>query len=188
MRAEINESDVNSLLVSLNALGVEGPKILSRALNKTADKAKTLASRAIREQVALKAAYVKGKLNIRKANPLNLRASLGAEQRGVLMTQYTYSVLRRGGVTVKIKPTGARAKLPKAFVVNLKAGSKTVPAIAVRDPSGGRYSTGNAKIIVYYSPSISQVFNSVRDDIKEETADYLKSVTDSELAAYLRGF
>lgn len=188
MRIEIDERQMGELRLLIANLGDESNKLLARSLNKTANKAKTLAAVKIRQQVNLKSAYVKSKLTVHRATYSNLSARLSAEKRGVLMTRYPYTLLRRGGATVKIKPTGPRKELPGAFLVNLRAGDRIVQALAWRDPKGGVYRTGNAKIIVPYSPSVSQVFNTVRDDINDELGDYLLTTAESELAAILRGY
>jgi hypothetical protein len=188
MRVELNESQMGELRLLIANVGAESNKLLARSLNKTAAKAKTLASVKIRQQVNLKAAYVKSKLTVHKATYGNLSARLSAEKRGVLMTHYPYTLLRRGGATVKIKTTGSRKELPGAFLVNLRAGDRVVQALAWRDPRGGVYRTGNAKIVVPYSPSVSQVFNTVRDDINEELSEYLLTVAEAELDAILRGY
>jgi phage/plasmid primase-like uncharacterized protein len=188
MNAEINKSQLNDVNVMLKGLALDGPKILSRTLNKTATRAQKRSSEEIRKQVNLKAAYVKGKLRISRATFKKLSARLSAEKRGVLMTRYPHSVLKRGGVSVKIKRSGGRAKVPGAFITTVRAGAKTVEVLAIQDRSGKKYKTGNSKMKVLYSPSVSQVFNDVRDDVDDELVEFLATATDQEIATALRGY
>lgn len=188
MRAEINRDQMNDVQLMVKGVAVNGPKVLSRSLNKTATKARTVSSKKIREQVSLKAAYVNSKLKIKRATWKNLTAKLEAEKRGVLMTRYPHTLLKSGIISVKIKKTGRRAKLSGAFKTTIRAGGKTVDVIAVRDPEGGRYSTGNSKFKVLYSPSVSQVFSSVRDQVDDDMSVYLLNVTEQELNAVMRGY
>ena len=157
------------------------PKILSRALNKTVSKGRTLSSKKIREQVSLKAAYVKSKLSIKKATWKNLKASISAESRGLMLTNYATGVDKNGNFKVKIKKKGKAKIITNAFLTTVNAGSRKVDAIAVRDPATNKFK-------VLYGPSVSQVFNTVRDDIDAELVDYLAVVAEKELDAVLRGY
>lgn len=188
MKVEISKKDLEETELLLRGLALDGKKILARSLNKTITRGQKRSSEEIRKQVNLKASYVKTKLRIYRASYSRLSARLSAEKRGVLMTRYPYSILKSGGASVKIKRTGARAKIPNAFLVNLRAGSESVQALAVRDSRGGRYKTGNSRIKVLYSPSVSQVFNTVRDQVDSELAEFLSVATDKEIATFLRGF
>ncbi|KZZ70645.1 hypothetical protein A3765_16215, partial [Oleiphilus sp. HI0130] len=184
MKISINKEQLGEVELMLKGLSLDGPKILTRALNKTATKGRTRSSEEIRKQVNLKAAYVKGKLNISRATYKNLQSKITAEKRGVLMTRYPHTMLARGGVTVKIKRNGARAKLPSAFKTFVYAGGKRVEVLAT--PATGKYRTGNRKMKVLYSPSVSQVFNAVRDDIDAEMVDYLAAQTEIQVDTALR--
>lgn len=188
MQIKLDQNQVEETRVLLRGLALDGPKILSRSLNKTATKGRQRSSEEIRKQVALKAAYVKSKLVVRRATYKRLQAKITAEKRGVLMTRYPYSQLKTGGVSVKIKKNGARQKLRGAFKTTLRAGGKTVDVLAVPDPQGGKYRTGNRKISVLYSPSVSQVFNTVRDRVDDELVGYLEAETTKQIATFLRGF
>lgn len=177
-------------VASLKRLGSEGLKAMTRATNKAGDKARTLSSREIREDVSLSAAYVRQRLRVRRATFSRLEYTIQTPKRGVLMTRYPYRELSRGGrpngVSVKIKRRGARAKLRSGFVTWLTAGQKKVQAIAVpeRSKSGGkrpRYKTGNSKIKVLYAPSISQVYDSVRGRITPEVLRYFEGQVLREL-------
>lgn len=186
MKVEINKDQLNDTRLMLKGLALDGPKIISRALNDTAKKGLQRSSEEIRKQVALKATYVKGKFRISRASYKRLQARLIAEKRGVLMTRYPHTMLKRGGATVKIKTSGSREKLPGAFKTTVQAGSKRVEVLAIA--ASGKYKTGNRKMKVLYSPSVSQVFNTVRDQVDAELMEFLSVATDRQIAAALRGY
>lgn len=195
MRIELDESQMGELRLLIENVGDGSKKLLARSLNKTAAKAKTLASVKIRQQVNLKAAYITGskngskpKLAVVRATYKNLVAKLSAERRGTLMTRYPYTMRRRGGATVKVKTAGARKELPGAFLVTLRAGDRSVQALAILHPDGGTYTTGHARIKVLYAPSVSQVFDDVRGEIDDEVRAYLLATAESELETILRGY
>lgn len=186
MQVRIDKDQLEDTRLLLKGLNLEGPKIISRALNKTVTQAQKRSSAKIREQVSLKASYVKSKLKIKRATWQKLSAVLTAEKRGVLMTQFSHTALKRGGVTVKIKAGGARKKMPTAFKTTVRAGSKRVDVIAL--PATGKYKTGNRRMSVLYAPSVSQVFNTVRDEIDQEMLDYLADETEKQIQIALKGF
>lgn len=192
MKVEINSDQLNEVEVMLKGLSLDGAKILTRTLNKTATKARTRSSQEIRKQVNLTNKYIigskgkQGKLWISKASYKKLQARLVAEKRGVLMTRYPHTMLARGGASVKIKRSGARVKIPNAFKTTVSAGGSRVEVLAL--PDSGKYATGNRKMKVLYSPSVSQVFNTVRDEVDAELMNFLAEATDREIATALRGY
>lgn len=151
------------------------------AINKAAPKAKTMASRAIRDQVRLVASYVNGRLTVTKATRSRLSAVITTPDRGLLMTRYsTDSTVAMGvdkfnwlkpppipakGIKIKIKPSGSVKSAPsfqgnKPFYMVLK-NSRTL-GIAARLTSPGKE---GGRFKIFNSPSLSQVFNTVRDDV-----------------------
>jgi len=181
MKASINQVQLSETNLMLKGVTKNAPKIISRALNKTVSKGRTLSSKKIREQVSLKAKYVKEKLHIKKATWKKLSASISAESRGLILTNYVTGVDSNGNFKVKIKKKGKAKIITNAFLTTVNAGSRKVDVIAVRDPATN-------KLKVLYGPSVSQVFNTVRDDIDKELVDYLAVVSERELDAVLRGF
>jgi len=169
---------------------------LSRALNKTAAKAKTEASKAIRSQVRLSASYVKEKINGPadgfefKATSNKLTAKISTPKRGVRLDNFLTSLApyRAGRPTdpikVKVKPTGSSLKISSAFWVPAKNSGGYL--IAVRNEilrqQGMKIKLAPAGYTVLSGPSISQVFNTVRDDISISLSEYLTTVMERETA------
>lgn len=170
---------------SLRQMGKLGQQAVTRATNNTGRRARVLASKEIRSQVNLKAGYVRERLAIKRATATKTDFVISANKRGVLMTRYPFRQTRKG-VNVKIKKTGPRAVVDGGFVTTVKAGGRKVQVIAVGQP--GKFRTGNRRFKVLYSPSVSQVFNSVRADINPEVNRYFREQIDKELAQALKRF
>ena len=174
----------------LKRLGTVGQQAIVRATNNAGRRATTLANREIREQVNLKARYVREQLKVRKATHQRVEFVITANKRGVLMARYPYSETRRG-IRVRVKKGGPPKYIQGGFLALLKAGSKRVEVIAApgeRDGSGRRkrYRTGSPTIKVFYSPSVSQVFNKTRDVITPAVIRYYGDQIDKELVRALR--
>lgn len=150
------------------------------AINKAGPKIKTLASSEIRDQVRLKAGYVKKRLKFTKSTKGRLSGKISAPMRGMLMSRYSTDAKISGekvswlkpppvptrGIKIKIKPTeppklfsGSPEIEGKPWYLALKNGRV---AIAGRRKTAGPRG-GNIK--VFHSPSLSQVFEDVKDDI-----------------------
>lgn len=160
-------------------------RALSRALNKTVSKAKTIASRAIRDQINLSAAYVRE--NLRgpangfdyKATVNKLTAKLSASKRGILLYQFsTNSVAATGRppeqIKVRVKP-GRAIAIPSAFWVRTKGSNKLTPAVrnSVLRQLNMTRTTDSGSFTVLHGPSLSQVFSSVKDDIGGDMSQVL---------------
>lgn len=146
------------------------------AINKTAPKIKTAASKAIRTQVRLSAAYVGDRLTVRKATRAKLSGAISTPSRGLLLSRFSTDatvasdkvgwirppLVPAGGIKVKIKPSGGAKGAPgvgtnKPFYIVLNKGQNI--GIAARIGSGRK------GIHVFSGPSLSQVFATVRDDV-----------------------
>jgi len=183
MKASIDKVQLGETKLMLKGVSTNAPKVLSRALNKTVSKGRTLSSKKIRKQTALKAKYIKSKLKDDKASWKNLKARLYAISKGLLIINFVTGNNENGEFMVKIKKTGKSKALSRdAFLttLNTKNGGK-VDAIAMRDPKTNKFK-------VLYGPSISQIFSDVRDEVDTELVDYLAVVSEKELDAVLRGF
>ena len=163
------------------------------AINKTAPKVKTQASRAIREQVRLSASYVGERLVVTKASRAHLSGAVKTPSRGLLLSRFSTDpliagdkvgwfkppLIPKGGIKVKVKPDGS-AKLVqgdsepagnKPFYMVINGGNNL--AIAAR-------LSGSKKVKVFSGPSLSQVFNTVRDDIlPAASAEYQAQLLDA---------
>lgn len=150
------------------------------AINKSAPKIRTKTSAAIRGQVRLAAGYVNERLTIVKATRNKLSGAIRTPSRGILLSNFATNLSKFSTVApkVRVKPdgplktvTGDNETLPNKpfFMVLPKSG---VIGIAARKKSGG--------IKVFHGPSLSQVFNTVRDDVlPEASAEYQAQLLDA---------
>lgn len=178
---EVNKEQMQSAIDAFEFVGGNTSDAIRIAINKAAPKIKTLASRAIREQVRLRAVYVGARLTLTKATKSRLSAAIGTPSRGTLMTRYsTDNTVALGvdrfnwispppipanGIKIAIKQSGGAKNAPrfsgnKPFYMVLKKSHALgiVARLSTPGKQGGRFK-------VFNSPSISQVFNTVRDDI-----------------------
>ena len=183
IEVEINPAQLAAVQEKLAYLKRGADRALSRALNKTASKARTLASRAIRDQIDLPASTVRDKLKIKKATINQLSSALSAEKRGLLMSNFVTNPgnARRGKpitpIRVKVKANGKSIVLYSAFYVLTKNSNILAPAIDndVLIRLGMTHSiSGSLPYTVLHGPSVSQVFNSVRADISPTLNEYLR--------------
>ena len=178
---EPNRDQIADAISLLEFVGGNTADAIRIAINKAAPKIRTAASRAIREQVRLTASYVNGRLMVRRATRANLSGAITTPSRGLLLSRFStepgisaenVSWIKPppapyGGHYVKIKPSGSAKKVgrgdpgnSKPFYIVLK-GSHAL-GIARR--------TADGKIDVLHGPSLSQVFNGVRNDVMPQAS------------------
>lgn len=179
--------DVEQLARDLNANARQISVATARGINKVASKAQTAANKKIREQVALPAAYVKGKLTLRKASADRPEATISAAKRGVLLSRFKHSATKKG-VRVTVKP-GQSKLIIGAFLLRLRAGTTDgagALGIAARQrTAGGR--VPRYPIEVFHGPSVSQVYDDTRQQIKPDIEADLPLQIASELRYLLLG-
>lgn len=162
-----------------------------RAVNKTTDRAYAASGRGIRMQVNLPARYVTGKngrLRIKsKASGTRLEGVIEGRQRPTSLARFASGGApgRKGGVTVEVKPGGARF-MKRAFLMRLRSGAQLTDtkfnlglAIRLREGESIRNKREmirlDRNLYLLYGPSIDQVFRDVADDVAPQTADYLEA-------------
>lgn len=157
-------------------------RALARALNRTASKGKTLASREIRKQVRLSAADVRERL----AGPANrfdckatvnkLTAKISTAKRGLRLDNFLVSAppTRAGKPVigeeprVQIKPGGPEKTIWSGWWVRAKNSGGYLIVVrndVLRKLGMKEKITGNLKYSALSGPSLSQVFASVKDDL-----------------------
>lgn len=191
-----NPEQIADVISLFEFIGGNTDEAMRVAINKAAPKVRTAASSAIREQVRLKAAYVRDRLTIRRATRRNLSGAISTPTRGILLSRFSTDTMiadtsiswisapkvSSTGVRVKVKPTGTASTLSghpeidgKPFYLVLR--NSRALAIAGRrktsGPQGGKFK-------VFYGPSVSQVFNTVRDDVlPQASAEFQAQLLDA---------
>jgi hypothetical protein len=161
-----------------------------QAINKTADRARTRAAEAIRQQVAFPAQYLapssKRLIVTERATMSGLEAKIRARHRPTSLARFVSGTPRRGqGVSVEVQP-GRRKNMPRAFLMKLRSGSADIDTrhnmgLAVRLRPGETLANKRNVIAMknglylLYGPSVNQVFWQVSQDIQGETVDYLEA-------------
>lgn len=149
---------------------------LVRAVNLGARKGRTESSKAIRSEIAFKAAYVNERLKVtKKANRFDKSATITGRDRSTQLIRFstpksieklrdrkgkTKKQIARMRARVRVKKGGALKKV-KYFWVPLRNGNE---GIAYR--VGGKFATGSDKFKVVYGPSVDQAFSNVFDDVE----------------------
>ena len=167
------------------------------AINKAGPQVKTASSREIRNSIRLKASYVNGKLGFNRATNSNLSGKITTESRGLLLSRFSTDPLVANGervswvkpppvpsygIRVKVKPSGTYKPVRgddetegKPFYMVLP-NSRALGIAARRKP--GSYGPKGGKIKVFYGPSVSQVFNRVKDEVPSSEI-YTKQLIDA---------
>ena len=179
------------------------PKIetaLLRSINKTADRARTLASQDIREQVAFPASYLAPSAKrlfvstkATKANPFE--AVISGRDRPTSLARFTNQKPLGGGqrhrggqVAVTVKP-GVRRYIKRAFLITL---NNSNVGLAVRTDGGPPNNAYAPKEIgknlwLLYGPSVDQVLSAasngggIYEEIVPETLDFLNDEFNRQL-------
>lgn len=182
---EIDKTSIADAISLFEFVGGNSKDALRIAINKTLPKMRTASSREIRRQVRLSASYVNERLLVRRATVQRLSGAISASQRGLLLSRFSndatiasdkVSWLRpplvpKAGIKVKVKPDGAPKPVKaqngnKPFYIVLNKGQNV--GIAIRQ---GKSRKG---IDVLSGPSLSQVFDTVRTDVRTEAAAELQ--------------
>lgn len=186
---QVDQQAVAEAQALFEFVGGNTDEALRVAINATLPKTRTASSRAIRQQVRLSASYVRDRLATRKATRKALTGKLGTPSRGLLLSRFSTNAQIAGdkvswikpplvpprGIRVKVKPEGAPKEvkgdgdtLPnKPFFLVINGGQNVGIAARLR---GQR-----SKIKIFAGPSLSQVFDDVRDDITPDAAATLQA-------------
>lgn len=151
-----------------------------RTVNRVASKNRTAASKNIRQQIRLPAAYVNENLTItKKATRQNPEAVISGRKRATRLARYGAKQLlktarqasgdrmrgipsgkKQAGVSVHVRRNESRRKHRKAFLLPLKTNGWMGAFI--------RFGPGEKDIKHMYGPSVDQVFKDVREEIRPQ--------------------
>lgn len=184
----VDKNQVADALALFEFVGGNSADAIRVAINKSAPRVRTKASRAIRDQVRLQASYVNERLTIRRATRAKLSGAISTPSRGLLMTKFSTDTAISGdkvswlvapdepkqGIRVKVKPKGSASIFKGAEGKNLPA-MEGKPFYLVlknsRQLGIARRLVGSKKVHVFHGPSLSQVFNKVRDQVLPEASE-----------------
>lgn len=179
-----NQEQLSAAKALFDFVGGNTTRATRIAINKAGPRVRTLSSSKIREQVNLKAGYVRDRLVFKRSVGSSLIGKIETPSRGILLSRYSTNsqVASEGirwllppptpprGIKVKVKPGAGTTEVHgddetegKPFFVVLK--NSRALGIAARLRGERR------KFKVFHGPSLSQVFNDVRDDVMPQAAD-----------------
>lgn len=169
------ESNIDDAKRFFDNMGEQGQAALADVLNKTGTKLRKEAITEISQQLNLEPNYISRHISVRqRANVRNLQVTISAESRPVLLERYDSQQhqrpgktvpMRNDGVSVLVKKAGTRKRLKQGFFIRLR-GSNTV-GLAIRLGKG----KDNYKVL--HGPSVSQAYQSVRDQIEPSAEQIL---------------
>jgi len=122
------------------------PRIMSRAVNRTTKSAKTETGRRISRAINITQSSVKKRILMTKATFSRWIGTLGISEKRFSLMHFKARQTKRG-VTYKIEKTGARKRIPAAFIRSPRGvkvvfrretpQTKRLPVIALKGPSLG---------------------------------------------------
>ncbi|MGM0703883.1 MAG: phage tail protein [Pseudomonadota bacterium] len=170
MQIKMDRAAVREIEQTLSHIRNGSNRAMANAINHTLTVTRTEASKEIRGQVKLKAAYVKERLRLRRASVANPTGRIATPTRGILLSRFTNREYKSGGIGVQVKPgSGQRKRMPGAFYLTFANGVRAIAIRTKRGPGLGR----SEGIKVLYGPSVSQVFTDVKDDLQAPSAERL---------------
>lgn len=139
----IDSADIERAKDDLNRLTNEMPHVAVRALNKAMTGVKTDMVAIIRERYNYKAAALRKRISITKANRQNIRGIVQSKGGAVHLTDIAGTRQTKKGITVDVRKDTGRQLIPRAFLQ--MSGGKKIAYRRVGDPPGqiaklvGRY-------------------------------------------------
>ena len=191
-QVQANQEQLKAAIQLFEFIGGNSTDAIRVAINRSGPKIRTKSSAAIRKQVRLKAGYVNERLKFDRATNRKLDGRISTPSRGMLLSRFSTDTMVANdsirwmspppvparGIRVKVKPSGTAKVVQgdsdtegKPFYMVLSQ-SRALGIVARRK--------GSRKVKVFHGPSMSQVFNDVRDDVLPEASEvYTEELADA---------
>jgi hypothetical protein len=137
--------------VRLFEMGRQFPHAGASALNKMIASVRTAASSEIRQGYNIRKKDIDPLMTVKKARSSDLEAVLTVRQQGLPASYFSPKQVKKkgGGVTVKVKRSGGRTQLAKAFIATMRYGEQVfIRTTKARGP-----------VKALYGPSLMQLFS-----------------------------
>lgn len=155
-------------------------RAIQMALNTVGRRARTQATREIRDEINLKPSYIREQVNYIPATAEDLRVIVYARKRGVTLSQFPNSPIWKRGKNGKRVKAGVRVYVGKG-ATELIEGAFIAPI----GPAGGlivqRKGQERLPIDVLHGPSPSQVMNTKLDQLGAQAEDLLVAEIERQL-------
>lgn len=155
------------------------PKVMSRAINRTASSARTQTARKISEIVRLKVSTIRKRVSLEKASYTRWIATLGISGYRIPLINFGAKQTRTG-VSYTIDKKSGRKKLAHAFVATMSSGHKGVFK---------RKGEDRLPIVELYGPSLGVIFEGASGLAAEITHDAYRELgknIDQQVALILK--
>lgn len=204
LTVEINQVQLAEVQALLSYIKNGTSIAMARALNKTASKARTESSKAIRQQIRFTASYLnerdtEGRRRLSgpsdafeyRANKTSLVARVVARRRGTRLDRFHvsgYEPIRSGWppapIIVQVKQSGWRAVLQNVFWVQAKNSGGYLIAMknAAALAAGKTKLTGNKSYQVLHTSSVHDALENVKDQVGAALTRYLADALERETA------
>ena len=150
------------------------PKVISRAINRTATPAKTQTAREISKDAALKIGDIKKSITLVKATYNRWQAEIGISRKRIQLKKFGAKQTKKG-VSYKVRKKGKREKIEHAFIQTLSSGHEGVFK---------RKGEGRLPIVQLFGPSLGYVFEeagSIAADVTKSAYEKLRANIDSQV-------
>ena len=164
----------------LREIGLNTGKAIAFAVKKAMEQSKVKSSRIVREDVNLKAGFVKKGIRLaKKPKPNDPNGRLEFSSDPVLLRDYGAKTLKRGGVSVKVSRSKKPQKLGTGFITTNNK------FVFIRGVKGKVY----PDIKLLYGPDIGQIIEQElkTTDLEKQFADLLEKTSRQELKALADG-
>lgn len=203
LAVEINQEQLAEVQALLSYINNGTSIALARALNKTASKARTEASKAIRQQIRFTASYLnerdtEGRRRLSgpsdafeyRANKTSLVARVVARRRGTRLDRFVTSSLPTHAGTpdtpiiVNVKVGGLTSVISNAFWVKAKTSGGYLIAMknAAALAAGKTKLTGNKSYQVLHTISVHDALENVKAQVGAALTQYLADALERETA------
>lgn len=149
------------------------PKVMSRALNRTATSARTATSRSLAKQTGLKVKDVRSRIRIERASYSHWRSAIRVSTERLPLLAFRARQTRRG---VSYRTDSGGEMLPHAFIATMSSGHRGVfkrrtaarlPIVELRGPSLGQvFSDADAETQRLYTQARAKLEKNIAEQVK----------------------
>lgn len=164
---EVNQKQLRRVEQMLRGMPREIPKILYRAVNRTAALAKTQISREIRQEINIKAKDLNEKVILQRAKLHWPVATIGLSKKRVPVMDFAARQTKTG-VSYKIKKAGGREQIKHAFITTMPETGHTGVF--------KRWGKTRLPIVELFGPSVGEIFKRSQSLIKRITEQAYKNL------------
>jgi len=166
VKVTFNKRKLRQIQQQLSGIPGAMPRVMPRAINRTAGPAKTQIVREMAATLQLKAKTIREKVDLKKATRSRWVAEIGINRKRIPLREFSARQTKRG-VSYKIQKTGARQKIQSAFIAKMPGGHEGVYK---------RKGPARLPIMQLRGPSLGEAFKGARALVRRVTKDSRKNL------------